>query len=431
MVVADGSAAQRLDVVDGLRGLALLGILWVNLPGHAYPYWAIWDPYVAGGTDPLNLAAWVVRALTVEGAMRGLFSLLFGASVILFTRTMSAGASSARTADLYLRRNLWLAVFGLVHGFILLMPGDILYTYGICGLFLFVFRLASPRQLLVLAALCAVVLAAAQALAAYEAAGLRDAVVAAGGVDNAPPDLAAAWTSLSPPPDQLMAKFTVVALGSYWDQVAAYGAEYAAAVFGAEFAFYLLDALMMMFVGMAFMKSGRLAGALPLQTYLVTGLVATVTGLALRGWSIAVQFGDDFLMLDWSAAAAMEIGRPLLAIGYAHIFIWLWKLGALGIVEKALSAVGRLAFTHYIGGTLIAIFLFYGFGFGLYGQLNRIEVYGLVVAVCGFQILSSLIWLRVFRMGPLEWAWRSLVHLHRVPITRPPPTPPGAATRTP
>ena len=428
----DGSATtRRLDFIDGLRGLALLGILWVNLPGHAYPYFAIFDPHVAGGTDPVNLAAWIARALFVEGAMRGLFSLLFGASVILFTWKAMDAMAPVRTADLYLRRNLWLAVFGLVHGFLLLMPGDILYTYGVAGMVLFVFRLASSRQLLVLAGLCALVLATIQAVAALETAGLRDAVAAAGGPDAAPPELAAAWASLNPPPDQLMGKFAAVALGSYWDQLAIYGAEYATVIFSTDFIFYLVDALMMMFIGMALMKSGRLGGTLPLRTYLVTGAIATVAGLALRGWAITVQFRDDFLYLDWGAAVAAEIGRPLLAIGYALLFILLWKINALGYAKKALSAVGRLAFTQYIGGTLIAIVLFYGFGFGLFGRLDRIEVYGVVAAACAVQIVSSLVWLRFFRIGPLEWAWRSLVHLDRLPITRPatPPTQGDARVR--
>ena len=117
--------AERYDVIDGLRGFALLGIIWINLSGHALPFFAMWDPTIAGGTDAINLGAWTFTEVFVEGAMRGLFSLLFGASTLLFLQLSGSGASRR---DLFFKRNLWLIAFGLIHGTLLLMPGDILST---------------------------------------------------------------------------------------------------------------------------------------------------------------------------------------------------------------------------------------------------------------------------------------------------------------
>jgi len=145
-------SADRISSLDVIRGAALLGILLMNIVGFGLPL-AYNDPDIAGGADGLNFLTWQITSLFFEGTMRGLFSLLFGAGIVLMTSRAEARDPSIAVADIYFRRNLWLIAFGLVHAWLLLFPADILYRYGVVALFLFVFRKVSPKTLIVLGVL--------------------------------------------------------------------------------------------------------------------------------------------------------------------------------------------------------------------------------------------------------------------------------------
>ena len=115
---------QRLASLDALRGVAVLGILLMNIVGFGLPHWAYDDPTVAGGATGLNLATWITTSMLFEGTMRAMFSLLFGAGVVLLTSRLEARVSATpgplSPADIYFRRNMWLIVFGIVHSYLLL-----------------------------------------------------------------------------------------------------------------------------------------------------------------------------------------------------------------------------------------------------------------------------------------------------------------------
>ncbi|MDO8898490.1 MAG: hypothetical protein Q7V19_12645, partial [Bacteroidales bacterium] len=143
-------ASERIDSLDVIRGIALLGILLMNINGMGLPF-AYSDPTIAGGADGLNLKVWIVNNMLFEGTMRGLFTLLFGAGVILLTSRLEKSGAGITTADIYYRRTLWLLLFGIVNVYVLLWHGDILYPYAIFGLMLFPFRNASVKKLFLVA----------------------------------------------------------------------------------------------------------------------------------------------------------------------------------------------------------------------------------------------------------------------------------------
>src|SRR5687768_9607600 len=147
---------DRIGMLDTTRGIAVLGILMMNITGFGLPN-AYDDPTVWGGDSPADITVWRVMTLLFEGTMRGLFTLLFGASALLFLQRHAARATDLRPADLYFRRTLWLIAFGLFNGYVLLWSGDVLFYYGIAGLVLFVFRNLPARRLLMLAALFMIV----------------------------------------------------------------------------------------------------------------------------------------------------------------------------------------------------------------------------------------------------------------------------------
>src|SRR2546423_33185 len=139
---------ERITSLDVVRGFALLGILLMNIVGFGLYFAAYDDPTVAGGGTGVNLWIWIVMHVLAEGKMRCLFSMVFGASMILLTSRIEERDGPGSSADLYYRRTLWLLLFGIVHAYFLWV-GDILYAYAMCGLILYPFRRAPARSLLI------------------------------------------------------------------------------------------------------------------------------------------------------------------------------------------------------------------------------------------------------------------------------------------
>ena len=144
----DGGLAPtrlRFDALDVVRGIAVLGILLMNIEEMGTPKAAWAYPPLISWTGA-DQTVWWLRDVLAKGTMRGLLSLLFGAGFILMTTR--AGRDDGKVADAYHRRNIWLVLFGLVHGYLILWPGDILLIYGAVGLFLFPWRHWPPQRLL-------------------------------------------------------------------------------------------------------------------------------------------------------------------------------------------------------------------------------------------------------------------------------------------
>jgi uncharacterized protein len=147
--------AERISSLDILRGIALLGILPMNIVAMGLYSQAYIDPTVSGGAEGLNLWAYILNAFLFDGKMRGIFSILFGAGVILLTSRAEKAGRGGEIADIYYRRIIWLLLFGVAHAF-LLWGGDILCLYALMGLLLFPLRKLQPKPLIALAVLFAV-----------------------------------------------------------------------------------------------------------------------------------------------------------------------------------------------------------------------------------------------------------------------------------
>ncbi len=182
---------------------------------------------------------------------------------------------------------------------------------------------------------------------------------------------------------------------------------------------FFLDALAAMLLGMALFKSGVLTAERSNRFYGTMLAVGYVVGFAVnyREGHIIVDGAFEVLAFD-HAALTYDIGRVAMAMGHIGVVMLFCKSGALGFLRTAIGAVGRMALTNYIMHTVICIFVFYGFGFGMYGSLERHELYYVVVAIWLFQLIVSPLWLARFRFGPLEWVWRSLTYWKRQPMLR-------------
>lgn len=153
-LVLPGPATRRLQTADLIRGFALLGILMMNIMGFALPHPTVAARLYALPHDGLDFRMFDGVMTVFEGTMRALFSMLFGAGVLLFPAKKDDLSSRYTLADFYYRRLFWLILFGVINAYVLLWPGDILYTYGLCGLFLFPFRKQRAVFLLAAAGLC-------------------------------------------------------------------------------------------------------------------------------------------------------------------------------------------------------------------------------------------------------------------------------------
>ena len=429
---------QRFDSLDVLRGVAVLGILLLNVIGFGLPY-AYEHPTVHGGVEPgrhdANFWAWLVPQLLFEGTMRGLFTLLFGAGVVLFVRRLEAvgppavpGAPTA--ADLHVRRMLWLVAFGLVNSHLLLWYGDILFEYGVVGLVLYAFRNLRPRTLVLVALALYAALTVRGELEFRGLQAQRDAAVEAQALERAGATLpdeqraaieawAARLSDDRPPPERVAESIAAMRGGfaSAYAEITPV-AQWLRTTWLYEYAF--LESLATMLLGIALYAAGALQGRWSARRYAALALAGYAVGLPVSGWEAwtVVRSGFDVLAIESTWLRSYELGRVPLTLGHAGLILWLWKIGAFARTLRRLSAVGRMAFTNYLAQSLLAMLVFTGVGLGLFGQLERAELYLFVAAVWAVQLAWSPWWLARFRYGPAEWAWRSLVYARRQPFRR-------------
>lgn len=422
------SRAERLDSLDVLRGVAVLGILLLNIIAFGLPN-AYENPAVAGPVEGANLAAWLTTSLLFEGTMRGLFTLLFGAGVVLFLRNAEA-RDPATAADLHVRRMLWLIAFGFVNSHLLLWAGDILFEYGCVGLVLYAFRNARPRTLIIVAVLLYGALTVRGSIEYAGLVELRAEGEAAAQVERAGGTLSEAqsealegWREtqeeLLPSAEKLQEDIDAMR-GGYWSAfgVVSEHAQYARTTFFYEYGF--LEDLATMMLGVALFGLGALQGRWTARQYAWLAALGYGVGLtvnSLEAWhTLRAGFDPIETLAPW--LVTYELGRVPLTLGHAALCLLVWKSGVLRAALARLAATGRMAFTNYLSQSVLCMLLFTGLGFGLYGQLQRHELYYIVAGIWVLQLAWSPWWLARFHQGPLEWLWRRLVYRAPQPFRR-------------
>jgi uncharacterized protein len=419
---------DRIGMLDATRGIAVLGILILNITGFGLPR-AYDDPTNWGGSDGANLAVWYVSALFFEGTMRGLFTLLFGAGALLFLQRHAARNSGLLPADLYFRRTLWLIAFGLVNAYLLLWSGDILYYYGVVGLLLFVFRNVTPRKLIAAAAVIMLLQTAVTVVEWYGYDEARSAATAAQQARTAGRALTESQTEaidhlenihaeFKPAPEELQETMSRVRK-SYLSALGVSAPE----SWHFETTFFLqhglLECLGMMLLGMALLKYGVLSGAASRRVYWTLLLAGYAIGLAVNQFEAFNLMRADFAVHAlMSSYLTYDVGRIPMTLGHLGLIGLLYQSGAVSALMRTMSAVGQMALTNYLAQSLICMLLFTGTGLALYGRLERHELYYVVAAIWIAQIIWSPLWLRRFRFGPAEWLWRSLTYWERQPMER-------------
>ncbi|MEE4154834.1 MAG: DUF418 domain-containing protein [Erythrobacter sp.] len=408
-----GPTAHRIAALDFVRGAALFGILLMNVTGFGLPH-AYSNPMNAGGAEGVNLLSWMIIQIAFEGTQRGLFSMLFGAGIILFTSRLEAKGRKD-VGDIYARRNLWLIVFGMVNGFILLWSGDILYFYGLTALVVFPFRKLGVRPLLIIG------IAGMLASALWNAKDTADLMryheaYEASQVDGA--QLEPQQKALAKKWESALAEYSPTP-GAQRDYVEQRTQSYAAAfvqvaaetVHAESWYFYrwFFDIFSMMLIGMALFKAGVFTLERSTRFYLALVVFGYGLGLTVNVLETRLIIENGFSLLAMSQSQiTYDLGRLPTTAGHLGLLLLIARSGIFPVFQHALASVGRMAFTNYLTHSLVCAIFFVGLGY--FGQLERHELYYLVFAIWVVQLALSPVWLGTFKMGPLEWLWRGLTY---------------------
>jgi len=386
---------QRIVSLDLLRGVAVLGILWMNIQSFSGPLAAYGNPTAYGDFSGANLYTWAIASVFAEFKFMTLFSILFGAGIAIFCHRAAEKGFDARSLNT--RRMHWLLVFGLAHGYFI-WYGDILFVYAVCGLIAVKFVDASVKRLLVSAALMFMV----PVLLIY----LLSLLIATGD-QQLMTELMRDWA-----PSEALLQQEISAYKGSWVDTRLASIPTAISFQLAGLLMYGWRALACMLIGIALLQTGFITASMNIRTYKLVALIALPLGISLSTWGVMQNIAHDF-SLEFSGSFGTlfnYFGSFSTAIAYVAIIMLLCKFQALAGFKSALSNVGKMAFTNYIMQSLICTFIFYGYGLNYFAELNRIECLAVVVLVWFIQLFYSTLWLLHFKQGPLERFWRYLTY---------------------
>jgi uncharacterized protein len=469
---------HRIRSLDILKGIAVLLGLFVAI--------YTWGGFSEGMQSSLigkpsgtGYRLFSTISLLLEGKMRAMISLVFGAGIILFFIRPHVG-SSLSVNDLYVRRNMWLILFGIVNAILFLWPMDIVFHLGIMGLLLFPFPRLSARWLLI----CALLVMAINAgkmywyyhddLQAYQkfvvadsldkkfnkADSIRkkaDSVAIAKlfplGKDSAARQKEATkrdslarrkGDTLTHKQAQDKQAWEGVAGKYKWErkndsaQIKALQKRSWVSIYdhqlnkiqGRQAAWFYRTGVWefagIMLFGMWLFKIGFLTGRFKRSTYLWIALVCIGTGL-LCGW-YRLYF-HNAVILDYTKylkthglpfTVLWPYERALMVTGYASLLMFLLSWARVGWLMTLLGDVGRMALSNYFLQSILCSIIFYGFGMGYYARAGQYMLYFLVLEMIIVQIVFTTVWIRYFYHGPMEWLLRCLVTRSWVPNRRRP-----------
>lgn len=397
VVAAPVPVQERIPSLDILRGFAVLGILAMNIQFFSMPGAAYTNPTAWGDLTGINLAVWVISNLLFDLKFISLFSMLFGAGILLMLNRASE-RGVRHPLSLHLKRMAWLLLFGLVHAYVF-WGGDILVTYAVLGSILWRMHSKSTRQLM---------LASVSLILGGTLLWLAMGFSMPYWPEEDRVELRAEW---APSAEELQKE--VAAFRGSWLEQMPYRAKAAFFVQVPGLVFFTLWRVGgMLLLGMALFKSGFLSGNWELRRYWQVAAFCGLPGLALsltgiqqnfaRGWTAEYSM---FIGSQWN-----YVGSALVAVSYAAIILAIWKLAWLPSLTSRLAAVGRMAFSNYILQTLLCTTLFYGHGFALFGSFERWQQAAVPLCTWALILLLSPWWIRRYGQGPLERMWRRLTY---------------------
>jgi uncharacterized protein len=421
---------ERIIILDSLRGIAVLGILIMNIPFFGLPDPAGYNPVAMNEIGTINEKIYIIVNGYLDGTQRAMFSMLFGTGILLFVSRLEARIEGVKPADYFLRRQLWLLAFGLFNAYVLLWPGDILFPYGVCGIILFVFRKMSAKGLLIAAVICLLLMTVRENVDLFRTKQViykgekAESVTSSKRTEEQKEDLAAMKKMKEESsPESVKAEMNRVLKkmkGSFFDAYD-YFKDLNYKIESSYALIKIWDILIFMFLGMAFFKLGIITGDAPLKFYFWMMLI----GLSVGGFLSWLYFKDtirlqynQFEITKNTSFKFYELARATRSLGFFGLLVLIYKSGWFVRFFNLMRPVGQMAFTNYLTQSFFCNLFFLGAGFGMIGSFDRKGVYTFMLGVWLVQIIWSHLWLRYFRYGPLEWCWRSLTYWEIQPIRK-------------
>lgn len=405
-IVAPVGAGDRIVSIDVLRGFAVLGILIINIQSFSMIFSAYLNPMSFGDLTGINRWVWILSHVLANMKFMTIFSLLFGAGIILFTQ--KAESKGLKPAGLHYRRTLWLLIIGLAHAY-LLWHGDILVTYALCALWVYLFRRKTPKTLLIIAFILILIPSLLYFFFGWS-------------IPFWPEESMQNNMQMWAPTAEQMS-YELEAYRSGW--IGQMDHRIPSSIALQTFVFLIFHGWRvtgLMLIGMALFKSNVLSAARSKKFYkwmftvgLVIGLSLIITGVIRNfseGWTLKYSMFYGWQFNYWGSLG--------MAAAYIALIMLVCQSAKFIAIKTRLAAAGRMAFTNYLLQTIICTTIFYGHGLGLFGKVER---WGQALIMIGIWILIlfiSPIWLKHFRFGPVEWLWRTLTYLKAQPMRREP-----------
>ena len=433
VAAAPVSEKERLKIIDALRGVALLGILLMNIPGFAMPNYFS----ESFKSDPANVNFWVSAVISVvfEGKMRALFGMIFGAGVLLFVSKKEAAGRSV--TGLFYRRMFWLVLFGLIHAAFDLMD----WRYPLSLWLLRHDRVLVPEGEADLSGSGRSpsggrrfhgrnAILPAHSRRAHRLCGSQRGRGGEQTTDRGPERRARAMAgdrkNDAPEPRRRQGKYAEneVGLCHRGELSAAPGMESQTIFMPIE----IWDSLALMLLGMALYQWGFLSGQWSNRAYGIVMAIGYGVGVPLATYSFfhgyvyspnheASLRRMELVPIEW-VGLIYPFQRIFLVMAHVATLIILYKSRYAQTLFRSLEAVGRMAFTNYIMHSVICTLFFFGYGLNYYAELEFYQIYFVVFAIWILQLIASPLWLRYFLFGPLEWVWRSLTYWKMQPFMR-------------
>lgn len=439
------SLYSRIQSLDVLRGVAVLGALIVSI-------------WVFGGFSSqqqnsllLQSKGWNYRLFgTIEllfsGKMRALIALVFGAAMILFlTKKNEAGMPTA--TDVFVKRQLWLIILGLVNAVLFLWTQDILFHLGVMGILILPFARLSNRGLLIAAILTTLIYCGKNywnyaddkkmyrkylTITALEKKFVKDSIDKAQKGIKAKKDTltklqaqdTSAWTGRLAgmkvdvkKDDGNIKAMQKVDYGKIWNHllptIQSREAQW-------TYRIGIWDLASMIFLGMLLFKIGFFNPLFSRSKYLLLGIGLMTCGLLLGWYRLhhqQITLHDYVKYINRHAlphTVFFPIERAAMALGYASLIMLFLYIGFLNRLWGAFASVGKLALTNYFMQTIICTIFFYGYGMGYFGRLSQWQLYMFALEVIMVQVVFSVIWVRHFNYGPVEWLLRRISYGKRL-----------------
>ena len=366
---------ERIQSLDIIRGIAILGILIMNIQSFSMPGSAYSNPMAFGDLSGINKWVWIISHVFADMKFMNIFSILFGAGIILVTS--KSEMKTGKSAVLHYKRTIWLLIIGLFHAH-LIWYGDILVIYALCALILYPLRNIKPSIQLLLGL---IIFSIQSIMYLFFGATLGEWPA------DSLTEMAQSWA-----PTQERINFEIgMITGNLSQQIQ----------FNSAVATYLETNFFVSLYGF----------------WRVSGLMMIGMALYKLGFFTAYKSNAYYFNADWNWEYSRFLGFQFnywgslfLCIAYISILMIFVNSNILKSLKNRFAAVGRMALTNYISQSIICTLLFFGIGFGLFGQFDRWLQIIVVLIIWIMQLIWSKPWLKKFRFGPLEWLWRSFTY---------------------